>query len=486
MKKIALITAVLFLTDLKAEPTSQIDAMIASSIAGNEAKVLEAKSGIESLQKPAKGNRTVARNLNDKGLAEINSGNYDTAIALLTTAFETDRSDTEIASNLGYAMVKAGKKSQAEVPFRASIMLNPNRAAAWANLSEVYADKGDLKSATAVLNIAYLLSTNKDKTKLYFQKLLTDNKENKILVSATNQAIKNEGIKPITIEKISDTDYLIKASETNTIEKTSQAKELLNINNQINNSLPSLAFDNAMSIKDARADIWIKANKLLSPAFTDETSLFLNTDKIQKLIDSNGNINYVFFYGNNDPGMAFNGPYNGATSFNGWGVRMECQSGNQNVQEFYSDDKFKYMFRKDSSTNKNVRDHDGNEKVLFQYICNGDFDSFIDNDSSTLSNMRMDISQSKFFTEIVQEESSTNQSVRSGSIRSSSIRSSSSPLQMYIQKLSNNPSPACRHMAQVLRILEGQASMNSNYASSAQFNTDISEGLRHAREFGCD
>lgn len=183
---------------------SLIDEMINASASGDEEKVLEIKSVIESTAKPAKGDRKSARALNDKALFQLNAGNFDSAVELLSKAYETDQTDTEIASNLGYALIKSGKIKQAQAPFNHSIMLNPNRAAAWANLSEVFADKGDLRSATAVLNIAYLLSTNKDTTKVYFQKLLIDNQENKTLVAAATEALKDEGIKSISESVFSD------------------------------------------------------------------------------------------------------------------------------------------------------------------------------------------------------------------------------------------------------------------------------------------
>ena len=194
----------IFSSLLYSQSKSLIDEMITASASGNEEKVIQIKSLIEATTKPVKGDRNIARALNDKALFELNAGNFDSAVELLSKAYETDQADTEIASNLGYALIKSGKINQAQAPFNHSIMLNPNRADAWANLSDVFADKGDFRSATAVLNIAYLLSKNKDKTKVYFQKFLIDNRENKILVAAATEALKDEGIKPISESVISE------------------------------------------------------------------------------------------------------------------------------------------------------------------------------------------------------------------------------------------------------------------------------------------
>ncbi len=203
IKFLIIIFLALFSSLLYSQSKSLIDQMIDASISGDEEKVIQIKSSIESTTKLPKGDRKTARTLNDKALFELNAGNFDAAVELLTKAYETDPSDTEVASNLGYALIKSGNIKQAEAPFNHSIMLNPNRTDAWANLSEFFADKGDFRSSTAVLNIAYLLSTNKGKTRGYFQKFLIDNQENKTLVAAATEALRDEGIKPISESVIS-------------------------------------------------------------------------------------------------------------------------------------------------------------------------------------------------------------------------------------------------------------------------------------------
>jgi hypothetical protein len=194
---LTLIILSLFSNTVYCEQFSLINEMVAASISGNENQVIETKAKIEAAEKPTKGDRKVARKLNDDALLALKDSKFDTAATILTTALDADKSDTEIASNLCYALIKSGKANQAEDPCLHSIMLNPNRAAAWANLSEIYANKSDLNSATAVLNITYLLSTNKEKTKEFFQKYLIDGQQNPTLLAAATQAIKNEGIKPL-------------------------------------------------------------------------------------------------------------------------------------------------------------------------------------------------------------------------------------------------------------------------------------------------
>jgi len=177
---------------------SKIDEMITASVLGDESRVIKIKTEIESLPKPTKGNRKLARSLNDKGLNDINVGDFEDAITSLIAACEADPTDSEIASNLGYAYLKSDNKSQAEIPILKSLMLNPGRTAAWTNLAEVLSEKGDLRTTIAILNLAFLYSKNIEKTKEYFQKFLIDEQQNVNLASAAKQSLIDQGIKPVT------------------------------------------------------------------------------------------------------------------------------------------------------------------------------------------------------------------------------------------------------------------------------------------------
>ena len=70
-------------------------------------KFPQIKSLIEAKAKPDKGDRKSARALNDKALFRLNVGNFDSAVELLSKAYETDQADTEITSNPGYALIKS-------------------------------------------------------------------------------------------------------------------------------------------------------------------------------------------------------------------------------------------------------------------------------------------------------------------------------------------------------------------------------------------
>lgn len=173
------------------------DEMIAASLVGDEAKVLEIRNRADAADKPQRGDRKAARTLNAAGLTEISGGNFDAAIDLFTKATKADSLDAEIPSNLGYAYLKNRQYSQAQEALAQSINLQPGRGSAWATLAEVFARSGEVQTATACFNIAYSFSQNREKTKEFFSKILVENADVN-LVAAAKMALETEGIKPLT------------------------------------------------------------------------------------------------------------------------------------------------------------------------------------------------------------------------------------------------------------------------------------------------
>jgi hypothetical protein len=82
--KLLIIILSLFSSLLYSQSKSLIDQMIDASISGDEEKVVQIKSLIESTAKPPKGDRQTARILNNKGLFELSAGNFDAAVEFRT------------------------------------------------------------------------------------------------------------------------------------------------------------------------------------------------------------------------------------------------------------------------------------------------------------------------------------------------------------------------------------------------------------------
>jgi tetratricopeptide (TPR) repeat protein len=142
--------------------------MLQSADPRNPEAISVAAARIAEFQKPARGNRKVARELNTKGLAEFKKGNFTEAATVLQQASSEDPGDVEILSNLGLALLKANRAQEARQVLRSSLAINPRRTSAWVPMADVLFEIGDSDSAIAALLLAYEFSENKEKTKTFF------------------------------------------------------------------------------------------------------------------------------------------------------------------------------------------------------------------------------------------------------------------------------------------------------------------------------
>ena len=127
-------------------------------------KVSEIKGKIETLTKPASGDRKAARKLNEQGLAALKLDDFTQALSALQYATATDPADVEILNNYVYALIKAKRLNEAESEAGRLLTISPGRSSAWANLSEIYALKSKNNEAVAALILAFQFSSNKDRT----------------------------------------------------------------------------------------------------------------------------------------------------------------------------------------------------------------------------------------------------------------------------------------------------------------------------------
>lgn len=142
--------------------------MLQSTDPRNPESISVAAARVSEFQKPIRGNRKVARELNTKGLAEFKKGNFTEAVTLLQQASTEDPGDAEILSNLGLALLKANRAQDARHALRSSLAINPRRTSAWVPMADVLFEIGDNDSAMAALLLAYEFSENKEKTKAFF------------------------------------------------------------------------------------------------------------------------------------------------------------------------------------------------------------------------------------------------------------------------------------------------------------------------------
>lgn len=150
-----------------ATPQVLLQQMLSGASDNNEALLLQAKQQLEARPKVARGNRKTARKLNDDGLAAFNQQNYPVALARFEEAIKADPADVEIHNNLGLALLKAGKLTEAETALFNTLSLQPNRSGAWINLAELYAQQQKVPATLGALRNTYRFSGNPDKTRDY-------------------------------------------------------------------------------------------------------------------------------------------------------------------------------------------------------------------------------------------------------------------------------------------------------------------------------
>jgi hypothetical protein len=155
----------------------------------NSVKLAEAKGEIEKIAKPATGDRKAARGFNDKGLEALKAGKDGDATSLLQKAVATDPADIEVRNNYVYALLKSKNIGEAEKEAGTSLTYSPGRSSAWANLAEIYAEKGDTQASTSALIVAFQFSSNKDKT-LTFLREKSDATEAPVFSEAAKSALK--------------------------------------------------------------------------------------------------------------------------------------------------------------------------------------------------------------------------------------------------------------------------------------------------------
>jgi tetratricopeptide (TPR) repeat protein len=149
----------------------------------HESEIQEEKFKIESSSKPKKGNKKAARKINDEAHALLNKQDIDGAVAKFSEANRLDPSDVEIINNLGFAYLKQKNLDAAQKALMSTLTIAPSRAAAWGNLGDVFALKGDEIKAVACYSNTYRFS--KDITKTHqFMKTMNATED----VSALKQA----------------------------------------------------------------------------------------------------------------------------------------------------------------------------------------------------------------------------------------------------------------------------------------------------------
>lgn len=157
-----------------------ISSMLEGARVNDYNKISSALYGLEKIDPPARGNRALARALNDEGLAALKVNNIDDAIDKFTSGVEADQGDQELINNLGFALLKGSQYDQAVHVLINTLALAPKRSAAWANLGYAYAKVGKEDDSVSAYLLTYRFSQDQKKTKKFLRTQLEKDEDEKV------------------------------------------------------------------------------------------------------------------------------------------------------------------------------------------------------------------------------------------------------------------------------------------------------------------
>jgi Flp pilus assembly protein TadD/uncharacterized protein YdgA (DUF945 family) len=127
-----------------------------------------AAAGMDALSKPEQGNKAQGRRLNGEGLEALKREDHAAAVNAFRQGLAENPRDVEIAANLGFALVKAGRGAEAAKVLTQALVLDPRRTSTWTPLAEALALAGRQDDALAALWIGYQWSSNRDKAMAFY------------------------------------------------------------------------------------------------------------------------------------------------------------------------------------------------------------------------------------------------------------------------------------------------------------------------------
>jgi len=148
--------------------------MIKAELASDELALENAKGQLEALPKAEPGDRTIARDKNNEGLALLKDGDVQGAIYAFSLGTKADYTDVEVMNNLAWALMKANRQQEAWAVLMLTLQYDPTRTSAWANLGTLASEFDQAEIAEGSFLLAYRNSKNRARTRSYFEKQVAE------------------------------------------------------------------------------------------------------------------------------------------------------------------------------------------------------------------------------------------------------------------------------------------------------------------------
>jgi tetratricopeptide (TPR) repeat protein len=168
---------------------SGVEPLIKAAASGDAAELEALIRNVESQPRPAAGNRSEARRINDQALSLLREKRYAEAIPVLEQARLADESDVEIVGNLADTLMRADRLDDAWRMALVGLRLAPRRTVSWSTVGMLSAKRDDLSAAVACMVTGYRFSDVQPTTQQVYSRLATTDKDAKVR-AAMEEAVK--------------------------------------------------------------------------------------------------------------------------------------------------------------------------------------------------------------------------------------------------------------------------------------------------------
>ena len=139
---------------------SYIQQMIERAAAHDEPGLVAVQNLLEQAPKPTARDAAAARAALQRGQAALEKNNLEAALAAFQQACQQDPSYVEAFNHLGLVERKLNRLAEAERHLQQALVLEPQRAAAWFQLAQVYGLRKDAPRAHGALANTYRFAQN--------------------------------------------------------------------------------------------------------------------------------------------------------------------------------------------------------------------------------------------------------------------------------------------------------------------------------------
>ena len=157
-----------------------VEQLVAAAIAGDQARLHQVAVDLRARPRPPRGDRRVARDLNERGLAQWRRQRFEEAAVYFRQAHDADPSDAEIVENLGYSLLRAGHTAEAEPAILTALSLAPERASAWGSLGLLRAKSGKHAEGVACVLTAFRFARDQKRTLDVYSRLASTHDDPKV------------------------------------------------------------------------------------------------------------------------------------------------------------------------------------------------------------------------------------------------------------------------------------------------------------------